>query len=131
MFERDYILRLLNQFFDDLNMFINSRKKDKQTYMLFLYNTYVGDYSFFHMESIDVILESFNKYGADERFERMQMLAELYFQEAQLGMLEAEICHLYQKSLAIWECIQMNTNVYSIDRIQKIKLIRSILQRER
>ena len=88
MFERDYILRLLNQFFDDLNMFINSRKKDKQTYVIFLYNTYVGDYSFFHMESIDVILESFNKYGADEKLERMQMLAELYFQEAQLGMLK-------------------------------------------
>lgn len=131
MFERDYILHLLNQFFDDLSMFINNRKKDKQTCLVYLYNTYIGDYAFFHRESIDKILESFNKYGSDERFERMQILAELYFQEAKLKNQEVESCHLYQKSLAIWEYIQKNTKTYSIDRIQKIEKIRSILQRQK
>lgn len=129
MFEKDYILRLLNQFFDDLNLFINKKTMiNRQKEMHYLYSKFVGDYTFYHIAATDIILKSFDKFDSNERIYRMQILAELYFQEAKFESMPAEKRSLWQKSLMLWEYIDINSDTYSMDRKQKIEFLRIMLQ---
>lgn len=129
MFEKDYILRLLSQFFDDLNLFINKKTMvNRQKEMISLYNTFVGDYTFYHIAATDAILKSFDELNPNEKICKMQMLAELYFQEALIELMAVEKLSLCRKSLEIWEYIDINSDTYSMDRKQKIEFIKSMLQ---
>lgn len=126
MIEKDYILRLLNQFFEDLNIFFNRKdKKDTEKDIVFFYSTYVGDYLFFHTAEIEDILKSFDKYNSNERLYRMQMLAELYLQEAQMEITQSDKKELWRRSLAIWEYINTKSDTYSMERMKKIEFIKS------
>jgi hypothetical protein len=130
MIEKDYILRILQQFFEDLNTFINRKnKKDLEEDIVSFYNTYVGDYSFYHTAEINNIINSLDKYTDDEKLYRMQILAELFLQEAQLKTVENTKYTLLKKSLTLWECIDSKSNTYSIERIKKIEFIRSKLHK--
>ena len=130
MIEKDYILRILQQFFEDLNTFINRKnKKDSEEDIVSFYNTYVGDYLFYHTAEINNIINSFDKYTDDEKLYRMQILAELFLQEAQLKTVENTKYTLLKKSLTLWECIDSKSNTYSIERIKKIEFIRSKLHK--
>lgn len=133
MFEKDYIIRLLNQFFEDLNAFLHrknavNRQEDWQD----LYNAYTGDYTFYHTAGADEIFQSFHTYEGEERNYRMQILAELYLQEAQTVLLPPEDKKaLLEKSLLIWEYIDRNSDTYSIERKQRIDSINDRLQEYR
>lgn len=126
MIEKDYILRLLNQFFDDLSLFLSKKKKEND--WASFYNTYFGDCTFYHLAEHDEILNSFNKYSATEKLYRMEMLAELYFQEAHFEIIVPNKLSLCKRSLMLLEYINMNSDTYSIKRNQRINIIKSILQ---
>ena len=86
MLQQDYFLRVLEEFAKALSLFKQSKKdlKQKQDEILKLYDTYVGDNVFYHIASMDDIMDSFTRFPEDERLERMEMLAELYYAESDL-----------------------------------------------
>lgn len=133
MFEKDYIIRLLNQFFEDLNAFLHKKKAvNKQEDWQNIYNAYTGDYTFYHTAGMDEILKSFDTYEGEERTYRMQILAELYLQETRTVLLSPEDKKaLLEKSLLIWEYIDRNSDTYSIERKQRIDSINDRLQEYR
>ena len=86
MLQQDYFLRIIEEFAKALSLFKQSKKdlKQKQDEILKLYDTYVGDNVFYHIASMDDIMDSFTRFPEDERLERMEMLAELYYAESDL-----------------------------------------------
>lgn len=134
MFEQDYILRLLQQFFEDLSLFLSKKKKEEEAPekqedydWASLYDTYVGDYAFCHTAPGDEILASFSKYSPSERLHRMEMLAELYFREAQLERESAVKLSLLERSLLLWEYINKHSDTYSMERVQRMEYIRGVI----
>lgn len=81
---------------------------------------------------MDETLKSFDTYEGEERTSRMQILAELYLQEARTALLSPEDKKaLLEKSLLIWEYIDRNSDTYSIERKQRIDSINDRLQEYR
>lgn len=134
MFEQDYILRLLQQFFEDLSLFLSKKKKEEEAPeeqedydWASLYGTYVGDYAFCHTTPGDEILASFSKYSPSERLHRMEMLAELYFREAQFERDSAVKLSLLERSLLLWEYINEHSDTYSVERVRRMGYIRGVI----
>lgn len=128
MFEKDYILRLLDKFFTDLNQFISrTTPEKKQSELVALFKAYAGDYDFFHTSSVDAIIQSFDKYGSDEKTYRIQIAAELYYQEALLEQGTQEKKSLWQKAFRLMDYLDKYSNTYSIDRKLKMDFIRKNL----
>lgn len=134
MLEQDYILRLLQQFFEDLSLFLSKKKKEEEAPekqedydWASLYDSYVGDYAFCHTAPGDEILASFGKYSPSERLPRMEMLAELYFREAQFERETAVKFSLLEHSLLLWEYINEHSDTYSMERVQRMGYIRGVV----
>lgn len=137
MLEKDYILRLLQQFFEDLSLFLSKKKKEDEASekqedydWASLYGTYVGDYAFYHTEQSAEILASFSKYSPSERLPRMEMLAELYFREAQFERENAVKLSLLERSLLLWEYIDKHSDTYSMERVRRMGYIRSAIKED-
>lgn len=132
MFEKDYILRLLQQFFEDLSLFLSKKKKEEDEKQedydwASLYDNYVGDYSFYHTAQWEEILASFSKYSPSEQLYRMEMLAELYFKEAPFERETAVKFSLLERSLLLWEYINKHSDTYSMERVQRMEYIRGVI----
>lgn len=86
MLQQDYFLRILEEFAKALSLFMQNKKnaKKKQEEILKLYDSYVGDNIFYHTASLDDIMDSFTRFPEEERLDRMEMLAELYYAESNL-----------------------------------------------
>lgn len=137
MFEKDYILRLLQQFFEDLSLFLSKKKEEDEASekqedydWASLYDTYVGDYAFCHTAQGDEILASFSKYSPSERLHRMEMIAELYFREAQFEKESAVKLSLQERSLLLWEYIDKHSDTYSMERVRRMGYIRSVIKED-
>lgn len=132
MFEQDYILRLLQQFFEDLSLFLSRKKKEEDEKQedydwASLYDNYVGDYAFYHTVQWEEILASFSKYSPSEQLYRMEMLAELYFKEAPFERETAVKLSLLERSLLLWEYINKHSDIYSMERVQRMEYIRGVI----
>ena len=126
MLQRDYIMKLITQFFEGLSELLSSSKKDKGQDIIEMYNAYVGPYDKFHTEDEASIMQSFDKYGEKERLYRMEMLAELYLAESSMKMGEA--CEsLLHRSYALFVYINEHSNTFSADRLHKIDTIAKAL----
>ena len=83
MLQRDYISRLIREFMAALQRYLEkneagARRKTAED----LFRQYFGSYEFYHTATHDEIMSSFEKYPEEERISRMEMLAELYYAEA-------------------------------------------------
>lgn len=85
MLERDYIMRLVREFAEALELLLNKTDRDKQREeMQAMYNQYVGPYEFYHTTAMEDVMQSFEQFPEEERLNRMEMLAELYYAETSL-----------------------------------------------
>ncbi|MCE2616513.1 MAG: hypothetical protein ACTTKN_04100 [Phocaeicola sp.] len=121
MFERDYIMRLIRQFFAAVSLFLSKKGKQNDMEVIHdLYNTYVGPYDFYHISTLDDVMQSFEKYPENERLDRMEMLAELYFQEADLKS-EPIREDLLNKAYDLFSFIDNQSRTYSLQRKNRIQ----------
>ena len=80
MLERDYIMRLIREFAEALELLLDKKDRDIQRQeMRNMYNQYVGPYEFYHTAAISDVMDSFTQFAEDERISRMEMLADLYY----------------------------------------------------
>ena len=130
MLERDYIMRLIREFMAALQRFIEKPEADRSLDEIKdLYRQYIGDYTFYHTASIDEVMESMEQYRAAERLPRLEMLSELYYQEAYLQSAPFRDM-LLEKAFHLFSFISEHDKTYSFDRIAKMDRIRKELDKQ-
>lgn len=84
MLEKDYIMRLVREFGEAVALLLNKSVKKQQEEIQHMYNGYVYSYEFYHTAALEDVMDSFGQFPEDERLPRMEMLARLYYVEADL-----------------------------------------------
>ncbi len=131
MIQQDYIMRIIREFMEALQLYVSRQKdvKKKQEKILELYDSYVGDHVFYHTATMDDVMDSFTQWPVEERLYRMEMLAELYYAETEVktGPMRQM---LLERAMQMFVFIDRNSRTFSFDRQSKISRIQEILHRE-
>lgn len=131
MIQQDYIMRIIREFMEALQLYVSRQKdvKKKQEKILELYDSYVGDHVFYHTATMDDVMDSFTRWPVEERLYRMEMLAELYYAETEVktGPMRQM---LFERAMQMFVFIDRNSRTFSFDRQSKISRIQEILHRE-
>lgn len=121
MLQRDYILRLIREFMAALERMLekkevaNRREEIKQ-----LYEQYVGPYALYHNATIDEVLLALAGMDDEQRLPRMEMLAELFYAEADT-VSNPERDFLLEKAFALFSIIEREGKTYSLKRRWKMQ----------
>ena len=127
MLQRDYIHRLIREFTAALQRLLEKDEvKDRQEAVIKLFNQYMGDYAFYHTSTLDDIMRAIEKYPEDERLARIEILAELYYAEADT-MSEPMRTGILERAFMLFDFIDRHGRTFSIDRKGKMDAIRKDL----
>ncbi|MCI6549305.1 MAG: hypothetical protein MR450_00380 [Prevotella sp.] len=127
MLERDYIMRLIREFMAALGKFLEKPEADRDhDEIKDLYRQYAGDYTFYHTATIPEVMESMEQFAPSQRVPRLEILAELYYAEADMLTGPAREM-LLDKSLTLFRFVSEHDKTYSFDRIVKMERIRKSL----
>lgn len=124
MLERDYIMRLVREFAEALELLLSKKDRDMQMEeMRAMYNQYVGPYEFYHTAAVDDVMQSMEQFPEGERLIRMEMLAELYY--AETGLVSGPMrSMILEKALALFDFVDCHDRTYSLTRLAKMSEIR-------
>ena len=126
MLQRDYIQRLIREFMAALQRLLEKKEVgERQEEVRRLFTQYMGDYAFFHTASLDDIMRWFEKYNEEERLNRIGMLAELYYAEADT-MSEPMRSDVLDKAFLLFDFIDRHSRTYSPERLKKMREIENI-----
>jgi len=125
-------MRMVKQFFDALTELVSGRYKDNveeiRIQLSGLYEQYLGNnIAFFYNSSIESIIAGF--VAEKDSIPRMEMLAELFYQDAMVQYDAALKRNLLKKSLALFNFLAANSHTYSIDRPTRIEAIQESLSK--
>ncbi|PVX51145.1 hypothetical protein [Hallella colorans] len=124
MLQRDYFIRLIEEFQAALARLLHVRQDDKRDDMIRdLYRQYVGNYDDLRNLTVDeMMIYGKEQWCEDQRVERLNFLAELLYAEAEYkanplrGML-------MDKAFKLFSYVDSHSGVMSLDRRQKMKRI--------
>ncbi len=125
MLQRDYILRLVREFTEALEKLIEEKKKkdipEVQVQIESIYRAYFHHpHTFYYEQPVEYILnELAQTYQGEDLLQRVDMLAELMYQDALLKP-EEEQDYLFGKSLYLWKYLDANSDTFSWERRRKI-----------
>lgn len=121
MLQRDYIKRLIREFAEALRRMLDQKEVTKRRESIRqLYEQYLGPYNLYHFATIDELMLAIQSYPEDERMERLAMLAELYYAEADTEASAHDRETLLQKAFNLFEYLEKESGVYSIERRGKM-----------
>ena len=125
MLQRDYFIRLIQEFMAALQKFLEKKEgRDRDAMLRDLYRQYVGDYDLLRNLSFEEALEfARDQWAEDERVERLEMLAELYYAEGS-ALQKPMRDILLQKAFMVFDYVDANGKTFSLDRRQKMAYIR-------
>ena len=127
MLERDYILRLIREFMAALQRLLEKKEATtRREELKKMYDQYVGSYAFYYTASIDKVLEKLGEEEEEKRYYKMEMLAELYYAEADM-VSKPERDELLQKAFTLYDYLDHYSKTYSFDRIKKMDIIQKKL----
>lgn len=133
MLERDYIKRLIRQFFDSLEKLIEKKEylpqENIQLEFEGMYRTYfLKPKEFFCIQDSEYILmylcQTFEKH---ELLDRVEILAELLYQDALIQSSNDEQKELLGKSLYLLEYLDLHSDTFSFERKGKIAGIKKMI----
>ena len=120
MLQRDYIQRLIREFIAALQRFVEKKEAgERQEEARQMFTRYFGDYAFFHTGSIDDIMQWFERYPEEERLDRIGMLAELYYAEAD-ALGEPMRTGVLDRAFMLFDSVDRHSRTFSIDRRNKL-----------
>lgn len=120
MLQRDYIQRLIREFMAALQRLIEKDEAgERLEEVRRLFTQYVGDYTFYHTATLEDVMQSFGKYPEEERLERINMLAELYYAEAD-SLSEPARTAVLDRAFMLFDFIDRHSRTYSPDRLKKM-----------
>ncbi len=123
MLERDYIMRLVREFFEALELLKRKDLKERKDELERMYGQYVGPYAFYRTASVDDIMDSMQQYSHVERLPRMEMLAELYYAETALVSAPERVL-LLEKAFSLFNYVDSHDRTYDMVRLRKMAEIR-------
>lgn len=130
MLQRDYILRLIREFMAALERMLEKKEVvERRELLKELYDQYVGSYTLYHNASIDVMMQALEGYDEGQRIQRMEMLAELYYAEADtVGNPDRDF--LLEKAFFLFDFIDKHGKTFSFERKSKMEQIKNALHHE-
>ena len=130
MIQQDYILRIIREFMEALQLFVSRQKdiKKKEKKILELYTAYVGDPVFYHTAAMDDVMDSFTQWPVEERLYRMEMLAELYYAETEIKTGPTRDL-LLERAMQMFLFIDRHSRTFSIERQSKIRQIQEAMDK--
>ena len=129
MLQRDYFIRLIEEFNAAISRFLTNKdedlKRDKD--LKDLYRQYVGEYDDLRNLSVDELLTyAKEQWKEEERIDKINMVAELLYAEGSYkGQPLRQI--LLEKAYALFDYVEANDSTFSIDRRQKMEAMRQEL----
>ncbi len=123
MLERDYIMRLVREFFEALELLKRKNLKERKDELERMYNQYVGPYTFYHTASVDDIMDSMQRYNPAERLPRLEMLAELYYAETALVSVPERVS-LLERAFSLFNFVDSHDRTYDMVRLRKMAEIK-------
>ncbi len=129
MLERDYIMRLIQEFMAALARVLEKKEvTTRREEIRKLYDKYVGPYTLYYNASVDEVMQAIQSYGVEQRIQRLEMLAELYYTEADM-VSKPDRDFLLEKAYTLFDFIDRNGKTYSFDRLMKMDKIRKELDK--
>lgn len=128
MLQRDYIMRLLQDFTEALEKLVEERHKKEgpelQLQIQSIYRAYFNHpHTFYYTQDAEYILNDLGQnYGEEELLTRIDMLSELIYQDALLKETE-EQRYLLRKSLYLLKYLDKHSDTFSFERRGKISEI--------
>lgn len=125
MLQRDYIQRLIREFMAAIERMLEKKeittRRDK---IKELYDLYVGPYAFYSIATIDDVMKAMAGINDEEkRLSKMEMLAELYYHEADtVGQPQRD--ELLAKAFMLFDYVETHGDTFSIDRRNKMTVIK-------
>lgn len=128
MLQRDYTMRLLQDFVEALEKLVEERGKhdgpELQLQLQSIYRAYFNHpHTFYYNQDAEYILNDLGQnYGGEELLTRIEMLSELLYQDALLKEPE-EQNYLLRKSLYLLIYLDEHSDTFSFERRGKISEI--------
>ena len=129
MLQRDYFIRLIEEFNAAISRFLTKKdddlKRDKD--LKDLYRQYVGEYDDLRNLSVDELLTyAKEQWNEEERIDKINMVAELLYAE---GSYKGQPLRqmLMEKSYRLFDYVEANGSTFSISRRQKMEAMRQEL----
>ncbi len=121
-------MRLIREFMAALQRFLMKKEgEDRQEALRDLYRQYLGEYELYHITSMEEVMDSFEHFPAEQRIHRMEMLAELYYVEADMKS-EPTRSELLRRALMLFRFIDRHGKTFSFDRMAKMDKIHAALK---
>jgi hypothetical protein len=133
MIEKDYIMKILNQFFDSLSKFLAKAKQNTIEDFALQLNAFYKDYLkedrwFFLENKLDDIFSEFNKASKQEYIAKLEILSELLLIEIGLAHSAEAKFDILNKELNVLIEIKEQTKSFSIERENKIQSLRQQIE---
>ena len=128
MLERDYFLKIIEEFAVAIQRFLN-KKKEQQTdeEIQDLYRQYVGDYDILRNLTVEEAIDYARQEWEDYRqLEKLKMLADLWYTEGAIKQQPLRDI-LLTKSFKRFDYIDGRDKTFSLLRQQKMTKIREML----
>jgi len=125
MLQRDYIQRLIREFMSALERMLEKKEiTTRREKIKELYDAYVGPYAFYSIATIDDVMKAMAGIDDEEkRLSKMDMLAELYYHEADtVGQPTRD--ELLNKAFMLFDYVESHGDTFSIDRRNKMAAIK-------
>lgn len=131
MYQQDYFIRVIQEFFLALSRAINQRDLKKKSEAIHdLYRQYLGSYEFYQNATTEeAILHIDALYPEEQRYQRLEMLAELYYAEADYRTTPIAKT-LLERALPLFELVDRLGGTFSQGRLDKIDSIRRRICRQ-
>ena len=123
MLHQDYFIRVLREFFDALARAMRKEGEDRSQAVHELYREYLGEYACWQNANVEEAMELLARYPEEQRLSRMEMLAELYYAEAELRAYPVSET-LLERALTLFEYLDRHSGTFSISRGMKVDDIR-------
>ena len=123
MLHQDYFIRVLREFFDALARAMRKEGEDRSQAVNELYREYLGEYECWQNANVEEAMELLARYPEEQRLSRMEMLAELYYAEAELRTYPISET-LLERALTLFEYLDRHSDTFSISRGMKVDDIR-------
>lgn len=130
MLQRDYFLRIIQEFMAALSAFMERRRDaaSRDRALRDLYRQYVGPYdTLARLSTADTLHYAADQWPDTERIERLAMLAELLYTEATYSQAPLNAM-LYERAYQLYDYVETHGDTYSIDRHAKMAAIRQMQQ---
>ena len=137
MYEEDYFMKLIQEFFLALDKAIHGKKSlgnpsDQENSVSDLYGSYFqADSAFFYGYDVMTILGFLRERCEEQDLPMMvEMISELFYQDAMLKTDDALKANLLDKALFFYSYLDEQSDTYSVERKDKIALIKRMLGKE-